>query len=436
MKAKHPMTMVTEIAEAMQAVFGKRAEELARLTGFVKRHRKIGGSQFVQALVFGWLAEGEARLETLSQAAANVAVNISRQGLHQRFTPEAARFLEAVLYESIAQVVAAQRVETELLGRFAGVYVLDSTVLVLPDALASIWQGCQGSALKVSVCWELLSGQLVGVQLHPGIEHDQHSLLQALPLPAQAIRLADLGYFKLEVLQQYHQQQVVWVTRYKVGTGLLDSWGRRLDLLAVLRQATTPILELSVRLGARHQIPCRLVAQRIPPQKLQQRQQQLCRRQSRKQTPASALKWALLEWSIYLTNASPDQLQGEEVMLMARVRWQIELLFKLWKDVIDIDDWRSDHPWRILCEVYAKLIACIVQHWLMLVGQVHDLQRSLTQAAPVIQNWAWALAYSLSDRVLLAAFITHVGHILTTSCRINTSASALPTFQRIKQCSA
>ena len=163
MKAAHPMTIVTDIAEAMQEVLTKRADELAHETGFIKRQRKMTGSGFVQALVFGWLAEGEVRVETLSQSCKNVSVNISRQGLHQRFSAEGATFLKAVLLESLAQVIRAKPVETELLRRFKAVYVLDSTIIPLPIELARIWAGCQGSALKLSVCWDLLSGELIEV---------------------------------------------------------------------------------------------------------------------------------------------------------------------------------------------------------------------------------------------------------------------------------
>lgn len=432
MKAEHPMTIVTEIAEAMQVVLTERADELARQTGFVKRQRKLKGSQFVQTLVFGWMADSAARLETLSQSAANVSVKISRQGLHQRFTREAAEFLQAVLYECIEQVIKAQPIDTSILSRFSGVYVIDSTVLVLPEALISIWEGCEGSVLKLSVCWEMLSGQLVSVHLHDGIEHDQRAPLQGMSLPHHAIRLADLGYFKLDVLQQYDQDGVCWITRYKVGTTLLNQTGQKLDLLSLLSCHAEEVLDLSVQLGASHQISCRLIAQRVPADKLCQRQQQLRDWESRKQTKASPLKWALLAWSIYLTNAPVDQLKPTEVMLMARVRWQIELLFKLWKQVIDIDDWRSQHCWRILCEVYAKLIACIIQHWLMLVGGVHALELSMNQAAPAIQNWAWALAYALSDQRTLIDCIAHLGTLLASTCRISTSSSSPPTFQRFR----
>ena len=65
-----------------------------------------------------------------------------------------------------------------------------------------------------------------------------------------------------------------------------------------------------------------------------------------------------------------------------------------------IDQWRSQKPWRILCEVYAKLLAMLIQHWLMLVGCWAYPDRSLLKASRTIQAHAGALASALHDRLL------------------------------------
>ncbi|MDP9311675.1 MAG: hypothetical protein M3R24_12480 [Chloroflexota bacterium] len=87
----------------MQTVFTSVAATAARTTGFIRRQRQITGAGFVQALVFGFLANPAATLEQLAQSTANVGIVISPQGLDQRFTERAAACLQAVLEAVLLQ---------------------------------------------------------------------------------------------------------------------------------------------------------------------------------------------------------------------------------------------------------------------------------------------------------------------------------------------
>jgi hypothetical protein len=80
-----------------------------------------------------------------------------------------------------------------------------------------------------------------------------------------------------------------------------------------------------------------------------------------------------------------------------RARWQIELLFKLWKDQCHVDEWRSEKPWRILCEVYAKLIGMIIQNWLLLSGSWHRPERSLWKGAKTIRKHSTYLTIAFAS---------------------------------------
>jgi len=92
------------------------------------------------------------------------------------------------------------------------------------------------------------------------------------------------------------------------------------------------------------------------------------------------------------SSVPPDRLTLREALVLARARWQIARLFKLWKGHLRVDKWRSANPWRILTEVYAKLLAALVLHWLTLVGCWHHPDRSLVKAAQAIQAHAAHLA--------------------------------------------
>jgi hypothetical protein len=49
--------------------------------------------------------------------------------------------------------------------------------------------------------------------------------------------------------------------------------------------------------------------------------------------------------------------------IKSSIAWQVALLFQLWKSPGRIDESWSTKPWCILCEVYAPLLAMLVQHW-------------------------------------------------------------------------
>src|SRR5919199_966201 len=161
-----PVSSIPQVCLALQTVFTTVATTAARTSGFIRRQRQVTGAGFVQALVFGFLANPRASLEQLAQSAANVGLTISPQGLDKRFTHAAATCLQQVVEAAVQQGIAAHPVAIPILQRFHGVYVLDRTTMTLPDALASVWQGCGGSAtgstaaLKVQGLWNLTTGAL------------------------------------------------------------------------------------------------------------------------------------------------------------------------------------------------------------------------------------------------------------------------------------
>src|SRR5437879_7978051 len=71
----------------------------------------------------------------------------------------------------------------------------------------------------------------------------------------------------------------------------------------------------------------------------------------------------------------------------------IERLFKLWKQEGLVDEWTGTKPWRVLCEVYAKLLAMVLQHWFVLLSCWDDPHRSLFAVAEVLRKQVPLLAH-------------------------------------------
>src|SRR5215210_7429694 len=101
------MATIPQVARALQTVLGPVAERAARATGLVQRASKLTGARFVQTLVFGWLAQPQARLSQLVQTAATLGVEISAQGLDARFGEASADCLREVVEAAVQVVLAA-----------------------------------------------------------------------------------------------------------------------------------------------------------------------------------------------------------------------------------------------------------------------------------------------------------------------------------------
>lgn len=429
------MITIEKVCQAMQTVLTKGADAAAKGTGFVKRQVKLSGASFCQTLVFGWLANPQATLEELCQTAAIVGVEISPQGLDQRFTQGAAACLAQVLQETVKQVVIAEPVTIPVLQRFTGVYLEDSSTIVLPDELAAVWQGCgngrgQGeAALKLNVRLDALGGELVGPFLSDGRTHDRKSALQEQTLAVGSLRLADLNYWQLDDLQALDTAGIFWLTRVQMQTALFTSDGQRWTLASLMQAQSTDELELRVELGVTHRLPARLLARRVPQGVAQQRRRRIRAEAKRRGKTPSHAQLALADWLILVTNAPQDKLSLAEAFVVARVRWQIELLFKLWKSHNCVDKSRSEKPWRRLCEIYAKLIAVVIQHWLFLVGCWPYPDRSLFKAAQTIQKHAWHLAAAFGNNQQLLQALKVVQRCLAAGCRINKRKKQPHTYQ-------
>ena len=140
---------------------------------------------------------------------------------------------------------------------------------------------------------------------------------------------------------------------------------------------------------------------------------------------------ALADWEICVTTLPPTLLSQEEAFVMLGVRWQIELLFKLWKSEGLLDESRSHNPWRVLCEFYAKLLALLIQHWLLIVNCWAYPNRSLTKATRTIKSHALYFAKVLHDFERLCDAIESLQHCFAAGCRINKSLKAPRTFQKL-----
>jgi hypothetical protein len=390
------MTTIAELCPVLQDLFIKTANRLAKETGFIQRDRQLTGAGFAQSTVLGWLNQPDATRSQLHHAVVKSGMRISLQGFDKRFTPRAGVFMRHLVVEALKEVLNSEG-SKPIFSQFKGVYLTDCSQTISGDRRE-----------KLAVRLELQQGHLQ-IALEEANTNDQRTGVVEQSLPTGALHIADLGFFNLKRFKRWNEQAVYWLSRFKVGTWLYDEAGQALDLLACLKQQQTDTLCLPVQTGKRDRVGAYLVAQRVSAAVLDNRQAQF-KELRRRQHPVSASKVALAEWTIYLTSV-PD-LTFEQAHTLARSRWQIELVFKLWKSHVHLTRSRSTDPCRQQCEFYAKLLAVLVSHWILLVTGWQHLALSAVQALNVIRRYAFSFLGSISLTGQLEALLLDIQHDL------------------------
>ncbi len=404
------MITVPRMARVLRKVFEQDARTLAREMGVMQRERKVNGTSLLLLLVLGWLHEPKAGSSALARFAGTWGVTISKQGIEDHWTFKTADWLYEVLLRAVQCLITAKAVAIPLLQRFRGVYIEDGSSISLPDGLERYWRGCRGgnqqsrgtqAGVKLTLRVDMVQGTLHGPLLQDGRSHESKSLLQQIPVVKGALWIADLGYFALVRLAQLSKAGVYFLMPLKDG---VVTWveGKRVDVLSVLQaQGQQGDQEYELILGAGKQVPCRLFARRATEAQVKRRhaQQDAYAHKHATQVTQRQREWAC--WILLISNVPASLLTLSEAFVLLRVRWQIELVWKLWKMQGQVDEWQTKNEARILCEIYAKLLAVLLQHWLMLLTCWDDPHRSSIGISEMVRDQVVVLAHGFCRRLSL-----------------------------------
>ena len=308
----------------------------------------------------------------------------------------------------------------------------DSTTIALPPAFASLWPGGgREAAVKLQVRLDYLCGTLFGPFLQAAKKQDRASVVQHMPVRRGAIRLADLGYFSLDCLEHIDTDGGFYLSRMQIQTHLFDRAGTYLDLPKWLAHQHKDEIDKPILLGSKHRIKARLIAWRVPQAVAQKRRRRINADAKRRGQKPSLARRSLSDWTLMLTNVPKHRLFLKEAATLARLRWQIELLFKLWKSHGQIDKSKSQKPWRILTEVYAKIIALIIQHWVLLTRIWCYPDKSLVKAAQIVRKQAVLIASAISrmNPIKMSDVLKIIQACLEKGCRMNTKKKIPNTYQ-------
>jgi hypothetical protein len=434
------MQIIAKVGEALQQLFGPAVDAAAAASGVIKRQRKFTAMSLAKTFVLGFLAKPDASDEDLAQMAMQVGADVSPQAIEQRYTSAMEEFLKELFVKAAKIIVGSDKALAPILERFSSVDVQDSSTIVLPDDRQQQYPGCGGTygggkaALKLQLEWDLRGGAFRHLQIEEGRSPDGATTRQQARRGPGSLRIADLGYFDLDVFQEMTAASEYFLSRLQYTTILLHPNGARVDLAEWLPKHTGCFLDEQMLVGRGKRLPCRVLAWRLPDKQAAERRRKLI--QEYKNTYSkepSAERLALCDWTILITNVPIAMMSAPEAVVLYRARWQIELLFKRWKSLGLVAQLQGSTTVRQMVKVWARLLAVLVQHWLTVDTVWGDPTKSLNKVCRVIRTFVARLAAALHSITDLQRVLDELRTIVNKTCRRN-KRSKPGTFELLNDC--
>ena len=356
---------VKDISKSIADFFSEsEITKLGKETGFIKRVRKLTAKTFLNMLVIGSEPSGSGM--SLSQ----MVVTLSRQdvymkdpSLSERFTKQAEAFMkgafEIVLTKSLSSTPVLQTLEG-----FTEVRIQDSTTIKLPDALKGHFPGtsgvCSKSSMKLDFQQDLKSGAMK-FEVRTGVMNDATAEMGTIK--SGSLWLRDLGYFSSNSLKRIAEGGAYYVSRLKCSSNIyaLKSDNQPIDIKEIgKKMKENEIVEMEVYIGDKDRIPTRLILQKVPSAEASRRKKKLTKHKKRKGKKMSKQRLEWCEFNVMITNVCKKTYGGQAVFNLYKIRWSIEIIFKVWKSIFQIEKISTPNKERLMCQLYGKLIYIIL----------------------------------------------------------------------------
>jgi len=420
------MSILTKVSNALKTAFLKNAEEINLQANVVKRRRKFTPTSLAMTFILAILKDPDASCENIAGMAVASGIEVSAQAVEQRYSPELVTFFK-LLFQSMTQIaVASDKALAPILERFSEVVLIDSSTISLPDSEAENHRGCGGShgggkaALKLQTELDLRSGRLRCVQIESGRSPDGASDRQHVEQTPGSLRISDLGYFDISVLREIDESNAYFLTRVQHSVKIHVD-GVKHDLVPWLISREEGVVDCRIELGSSERFGCRLIAFRVPEEIANRRRQKhkahILSKTGRQPTAASL---AACDWEYLVTNLDKEQLGVEEVIVLYRARWQIELLFKRWKSHGLIAQMNGRNDVVKMAKFWIRLCAVLIQHWLTIsvCWSPRDFL-SLDKVARLIRDFVREIATGILKTRGLISILKRFCKTAQATCKLN-----------------
>lgn len=365
----------------------ERINELAKRTGFVKRSRKLAASDFVNTLMF---SSGNQATTSLPDMTADLSqqfcVDISKEGLHKKFSAEGVVFLKELLKVQLSQQVSLQE-HTDLKKHFTAINIKDSSKFSLPDIYNGDYPGFGNFSkttglMNLQYEYDLMSGKWIVLELTSVKRNDQQDSKQTIgSLKQGELYIRDLGYITPTYLKAVVDRGAYFLNRLPAQANIYTCENKPMgwkQIAGKFKKTGMRTLDMDVLLYQRELLKCRLVIEMVSDDEYRNRLRQAECSAKKHGVGLSKEHKLRCRYNAFITNVDREILPIEKIRRTYYLRWQIELVFKTWKSFFEINKVKKVKKERLECQLLSKLI-WVLLNWQLFRSCDHYVQRQASQ---------------------------------------------------------
>ena len=370
-----------QLLKKINKTIGKDSlKEMAKTSRFkIRNSGKLKPEDFLWISCFSGHNLCDSSLEELC-ASLNLRrdVNISPQALDQRFTNSSTEFLKYI-FISLCKDQYKSKLHSFKSSGFSKIFLMDSTEIKLPGKLKEKYKGSNSnnsSVLKMNLLLELLNYSIKNIELSSGVTNEQNfSRYIYDELCLDSLVLKDLGYFNFKDFNEIDERNSFFISRLRAGIRLFirnpnPKLKKNGEPLKKTKYLTVDITELGkeLKVGEAKEYefllgshddkrPFRVILTKLDEKSTNKKIKDIEERERRKGHSAKHARKSA-EISGYITNL--ESFEPLEIIELYSLRWQIELLFKIFKSDFKLDKLKNIKLERIESHIYATLIRILI----------------------------------------------------------------------------
>lgn len=345
-------------------------EQLARQSKFVQRENavKVDGRNFLDLIVFNSDQLKEQSLNDLAVALnCKYGIDIAKQSLNERFNQYALLFLKNALEKLLTNQVSLNRLAVAS-EHFNRILIKDSVCFQIDESFKHIYEGSGGSgseaAIRIQFEYDVLNGVINDLSVNAFNDQDATDSLATIEkTQAGDLVIRDLAYMNLKVLKRLINKLVLFICRVNPNTKIYELNNgnyKELNFDNIKRYLTKhqlTCLEKQVYLSLNYKLKVRLIIYLLPDEVVKERLRKVNHENKKKGRGQISKQYkARAHFNLFITNGTKDVIPIDKVCQFYKLRWQIELMFKIWKSLCNIDKVKKVKRHRLECYIYSRLI--------------------------------------------------------------------------------